>query len=77
MNERNLFWAQHPGVDQKYIENSWKWSKASHTYGLARDTHFKIRHKALYSKHKSSHIAGGNSFCSYCVDNGNYVHKGR
>jgi hypothetical protein len=73
MADRNLFWAQHLGVDVKYVEMSWRWSKASFTYGLARDTHFKVRHKSLYTKHKSSHITGGDNFCTFCAENGNFI----
>ena len=73
MEERNYFWAQHLGVDPNYVRLSWKWAKASHTYGLARDTHFKIRHRALFTKHKSCHILGGDNFCTLCARNGNFV----
>jgi hypothetical protein len=73
MDERNAFWARHLGVDQNYIDISWRWSKASYTYGLARDTHFKVRHRALYTKHKSCHILGGDNFCTLCAREGNFV----
>ena len=78
MIERNLFWSQHLRVSEAFVKISWQWAKANFTDGRARNIHFRIRHKSLYTNHRLSKFDSKNTsqYCTFCLTNyGNAVRE--
>ena len=62
----NRIWVNDLGFSKEYIQKSWEWSKTKFDDGVVRDTHFKIRHKALFTNHRTQYFTEGTDKCSYC-----------
>ena len=62
----NSKWIGDLGVSHLYAKKSWIWAKAKFADGKARDVHYKIRHKALYTNHRTQHFTESDGLCSYC-----------
>ena len=77
VQDNNIFWAQHLGVDERFIQRSWKWSKANYVDGKARTVHYKLRHKSLFTNHRVYHFNNnGEDLCTLCLrDYGNVVRE--
>jgi hypothetical protein len=76
MSIRNNFWADHLGVSEAYVSKSWQWAKTNFADGMARDTHYKVRHKSLFTNHKASNfIPDVQPYCTLCSTNGMSVRE--
>jgi hypothetical protein len=76
MRDRNHFWGQHLGLSDAFVSRSWSWAKTNFVDGLARDIHYKIRHKSLFTNHKASNfVPNVQPYCSLCAQEGNIVRE--
>ena len=74
MVPRNTSWSARLGVSEAFVRSSWNWAKASYVDGQARNIHYRVRHKALYTNHKATHISPNTpEYCTLCYDHGNII----
>ena len=67
MIPKHILWADHLGVEPRFIKKSWSWSKVKYVDGNVRDIHYRLMHRSLYTNHRVAHFTGGPNFCTLCA----------
>ena len=68
-----LFWAGKLGVSRSFVSVSWDYAKARFVDGAARNLHYRLRHKSLYTRHRTTHFSDNPIYCKFCMSEGNLV----
>lgn len=74
MVDRNIFWSRHLGVSENFVKMSWNWVKCPLVDGKARNIHYRLRHRGLYTNHRVFKFGPNISkYCTLCLQEGNVV----